>query len=121
MVVPNALDRRWNDNDEWLFVTPAGMAAAELRRAAKHASACAAANGQLEAAWKLLGDIGLAFHAITPLPTPGSPQAQVAQDPAAAALAGYVNGSPACSCTVPGSSLCTVPYLVPFQSGSVVG
>lgn len=88
------LDMRQYENDNWLSGMPAGLAAAELRRAAKHASTCAAANGQLEAAWKLLGDIGLAFHAITPLPTPGSPHAEAAKDSAAAALAGCVAGSP---------------------------
>ena len=72
-----------------LAVVAAGMAAAELSRAAEHASACAAANGQLEAAWKLLGDIYLAYHAITPLPPLDTSAADSASDPAASAFTGY--------------------------------
>ena len=66
------------------------MAAAELGRAAQQASACAAANGQLEAAWKLLGDIGLSFHAISPLPGPSAPPSTATEAPAQAVLKGYV-------------------------------
>lgn len=82
--------QKWHLQPQKAALWNAGLAAAELRRAAEQASACAAANGQLEAAWKLLGDIGLGFHAITPLPTPDGPPAAATQEPAAAALAGYV-------------------------------
>ncbi|KAK9847277.1 hypothetical protein WJX84_002642 [Apatococcus fuscideae] len=100
-----------------LALGASGLAAAELRRAAKHASACAAANGQLEAAWKLLGDIGLAFHAITPLPTTDSPHADTAKDPAAAAFVGWeariraVQGA--------GRTYCKALHLAPWRGSAL--
>lgn len=42
------------------------MAAADLAAGAEVAARCAAKNGQMHAAWKLLGDIQLQHHSVTP-------------------------------------------------------
>ena len=47
-------------------IVRAGIAAAELAQAAEHAAACANRYGHFDAAWKLLGDIHLQHHAVTP-------------------------------------------------------
>ena len=44
----------------------AGMAGADLAAAAVHARQCTAQQGSLVAAWKLLGDVQLQHHSVTP-------------------------------------------------------
>lgn len=44
----------------------AGMAGADLAAAAGHAGQCVAQQGALAAAWKLLGDVHLQHHSVTP-------------------------------------------------------
>ncbi|KAL0025266.1 hypothetical protein WJX77_012112 [Trebouxia sp. C0004] len=49
-----------------------GMASDDLAQAAGHCQRCSQSSGNLQAVWKLMGDIHLQFHAATP-PQPMSP------------------------------------------------
>lgn len=44
----------------------AGMASDDLAQAARHCQKCSQSSGNLQAVWKLMGDIHLQFHAATP-------------------------------------------------------
>ncbi len=46
----------------------AGMASNDLAQAAGHCQKCSQSSGNLQAVWKLMGDIHLQFHAATPPP-----------------------------------------------------
>ena len=45
---------------------PAGMAAKDLALAASYCRSCSEHRGNLQAVWKLMGDVHLQFHSTTP-------------------------------------------------------
>ena len=52
--------------DSCLVVFSVGMAGEELATAAGYCWTCSQHNGNLQAIWKLMGDVYLQFHATTP-------------------------------------------------------
>lgn len=52
------------------------MAGADLAAAAQHAGQCTAQQGALAAAWKLLGDVHLQHHSVTPASAAGQDPSQ---------------------------------------------
>ena len=45
---------------------PAGMAGKDLALAASYCQSCCEHRGNLQAVWKLMGDVHLQFHSTTP-------------------------------------------------------
>lgn len=49
-----------------VMVMPAGMAGKDLALAARYCQTCSQHRGNLQAVWKLMGDVHLQFHSTTP-------------------------------------------------------
>ena len=81
----------------------AGMAAADLAQAAEYCYTCSLHRGNLQAVWKLMGDVHLQFHAATPPATVG-PSAVAAAAAAAVGIVGVAAGVAASAAAAVGAA-----------------